>query len=606
MKKTITTIAVALLMGCESAPDYSGSYILTVGRGSVRFELKPDGSFIGSPEGENDDAVGTWKVEGDLLVCEGTTTKDSDQLTIKFNKTTFELISLAENGEEVPLDRMIPDGADGIYLKKVEAKRSSSAETESGPKPSINIIKAVSTGNVEVVKQWIDLGVNVDRGISYAIGFGHLDILELLIRAGADVNGKDEEGMTPLMTAIDRGQKRIVEFLLAEGADVNLKEDMMGGTPLMAAAFQGKKEMVALLIAKGAKVNARSGGGSVPDDENRLLGYAWGDAALHAAITKDSMEIVELLIANGADVNLTVRKGRGRGMTPMDLAIKHEHPEIESILREHGGKNLKMESNAEKIESALKHIQEGNGLTGEWEGYGSILHWASAKGHGEVVELLVEKKADLNVKDDNGKTAVWSAVIEGQEAIVVRLINGVASVQSRDNKGNTLLHEALPWAFNEGHVKIVELCLAKGLDVNALNNDNSTPLHAAAWRGDGEFAELLLSKGADLNAKNKQGATPLAYAVEDTARNVVRANRTRTALLLINAGAGLVVVFGVEEGDTPLPWAAAIGFPVCMRTLVAQGGSWEAGAWANGRGAWDTGEANVTRMYARLPLGADV
>ena len=46
-------------MGCESAPDYSGSYILTVGGGSVRFELKPDGSFIGSSEGQDDDAVGT-------------------------------------------------------------------------------------------------------------------------------------------------------------------------------------------------------------------------------------------------------------------------------------------------------------------------------------------------------------------------------------------------------------------------------------------------------------------------------------------------------------------------------------------------------------------
>jgi len=117
-------------VGCASELGYSGSYTLTVNGGSVRFELKSDGSFIGSREGENDDAVGTWKVEGDLLVCEGTTTKDSDQLTIKFNKTTFELISLAENGEEVPLDRMIPDGEVGVYLKKVEPK-SSSAETES-------------------------------------------------------------------------------------------------------------------------------------------------------------------------------------------------------------------------------------------------------------------------------------------------------------------------------------------------------------------------------------------------------------------------------------------------------------------------------------------
>jgi len=571
MKYIIIFITAALLMGCASEPDYSGSYILTVGGGSVRFELKSDGSFIGSPEGEDKDAVGTWKVEGDLLVCEGTIAKSSDQLTVKFNKTTFELISLAENGKEVPLDRMIPDGAVGIYLKKVEAKRSSSAETEPGPKPSIGIIKAVSTGNVEVVKQWIDLGVNVNMGIRYAIGFGHLDVLELLIRAGADVNGKDKEGMTPLITAIDKGQKRIVEFLIAEGADVNLKEDMMGGTPIMWAAFEAEKEIAALLIKEGAKVNARVSSGSVPDDENPLLAYAWGDAALHAATTKGSMEIVELLVDSGADVNLKVRKGRGMGMTPMDLAITNKHSEIEAFLRKHGAKNLKVKSRAEKIEAALKHIQEGKGLTGEWEGYGSMLHWASAKGHGEVVELLVAKQPDLNLKDADGKTALWSAVIEGQEAIVVRLVNGGAGVQSRDNKGNTLLHEALPRAFDDGHVKIVELCLAKGLDVNALNNDHSTPLHAAAWRGDGEFAELLLSKGADLNAKNKEGATPLAYAVQDTARNVVRANRTLTAKLLINAGADLDVGSNVKDGETLLHWAAGKGFTKVIEALVAKG-----------------------------------
>ena len=117
MKNIITTIAVALLVGCASEPDYSGSYILTVGGGSVRFELKPDGSFIGSPEGEDKDAVGTWKVEGDLLVCEGTTTKNSDQITVKFDKTTFKLISLAENGKEAPVDKMISEGEDAHFKK---------------------------------------------------------------------------------------------------------------------------------------------------------------------------------------------------------------------------------------------------------------------------------------------------------------------------------------------------------------------------------------------------------------------------------------------------------------------------------------------------------
>ena len=61
------------------------------------------------------------KVEGDLLVCEGTTTKNPGQITVKFDKTTFKLISLAENGEEAPLDRMIPEGENGHLLEEVAA-----------------------------------------------------------------------------------------------------------------------------------------------------------------------------------------------------------------------------------------------------------------------------------------------------------------------------------------------------------------------------------------------------------------------------------------------------------------------------------------------------
>ena len=113
----LTTIAAVVLVGCVSEPEYSGSYSLTVEGGTIRFQLKSDGSFIGSPEGVNDDVVGTWKIEGDLLVCEGTTTENSQQITVKFDKTTFKLISLAENGKEAPVDKMISEGEDAHFKK---------------------------------------------------------------------------------------------------------------------------------------------------------------------------------------------------------------------------------------------------------------------------------------------------------------------------------------------------------------------------------------------------------------------------------------------------------------------------------------------------------
>ena len=137
MKKLLITIAAVVLVGCgesqeltpssEATPvepvaeanDYFGTYTLSIDGVTITIELKPDGSFIGTPSGrEEDRAVGSWKVEGELLICEGTTEKRSAKIGIKFNKTSGKLNTISERGKEMPIDNKIPEGADGIYVKK--------------------------------------------------------------------------------------------------------------------------------------------------------------------------------------------------------------------------------------------------------------------------------------------------------------------------------------------------------------------------------------------------------------------------------------------------------------------------------------------------------
>ncbi len=121
MKYLLTTIATILLIGCGSSTDHSGTYTLSVpGKDlTITLELKPDGSFIGTPSGKEEDrAIGSWKVEGELLICEGTTEKRSAKIGIKFNKTTRKLNSISEGGKEMPIEDEIPEGEDGLYLKK--------------------------------------------------------------------------------------------------------------------------------------------------------------------------------------------------------------------------------------------------------------------------------------------------------------------------------------------------------------------------------------------------------------------------------------------------------------------------------------------------------
>ena len=150
MKQLLITIAAVVLVGCgepqqtthpqtETKPaaldtdvaksepptakgtNYSGKYTLNVPKkvGDLIFELKPDGSFLGKTSREaGDDLIGSWKVEGELLICEGTTEKSSQVIIVKFNKKTGKVESMNVDGNKMPTKDQIPEGEDGLYFKK--------------------------------------------------------------------------------------------------------------------------------------------------------------------------------------------------------------------------------------------------------------------------------------------------------------------------------------------------------------------------------------------------------------------------------------------------------------------------------------------------------
>jgi len=339
MKQLLITIAAVILIGCASSPVHSGKYTFaTGGTGSddLIFELKPDGSFLlkpKEPKGPDEKLIGSWKVEGEMLVVEGTDEKNSQQLKIKFNKTTGKVDSITSGNIEVPKDQL-----DGTIVKKHEGKRDEGIRTSEpvakAKKPDslttkvteISIQNAVFNGNIEAVKKHLDSGVDVNatdaQGMAplhLAAWRGHKEIAEILIAKGADVNTKENTngGGTPLHMAAMEGHKEIAELLIAEGANVNAKNNS-GWIPLHDVSFKGHKEIAKLLIDKGSDVNVKG----------RKM-----QTALHVSAVRGHKEIVELLIGAESDVNAREWKGE----TPLDWTI-NDHPEIADLLRKHGGK----------------------------------------------------------------------------------------------------------------------------------------------------------------------------------------------------------------------------------------------------------------------------
>jgi ankyrin repeat protein len=84
-----------------------------------------------------------------------------------------------------------------------------------------------------------------------AVKNGDLAYVQKLISKGADVNAKDNIGMTPLMAAAEEGRKDVCELLISKGADINA-QDKDGKTALKYAIENSKNDVADFLRSKGA------------------------------------------------------------------------------------------------------------------------------------------------------------------------------------------------------------------------------------------------------------------------------------------------------------------------------------------------------------------
>lgn len=93
-----------------------------------------------------------------------------------------------------------------------------------------------------------------------------IQMLEILLNAGADINARDKNGCTPLHHAAKRWSPGVVDYLLRKGADPNIASSS-GMTPLHYAALGPLEGVIEILIIGGADVNVRTSEGSTPLDE---------------------------------------------------------------------------------------------------------------------------------------------------------------------------------------------------------------------------------------------------------------------------------------------------------------------------------------------------
>jgi ankyrin repeat protein len=137
------------------------------------------------------------------------------------------------------------------------ATNQSSANSSAGAaQPDNTLLREVNAGNVDGVRQLIDNGANVNgtnevgvTPLMNASGIGNKEIVELLIAKGANVNARSSGNYTALMQAALVGQTEIVKLLLDAGADPTVK-DIAGKSAQTYAEEKGHKEIAAMLKNK--------------------------------------------------------------------------------------------------------------------------------------------------------------------------------------------------------------------------------------------------------------------------------------------------------------------------------------------------------------------
>jgi ankyrin repeat protein len=326
------------------------------------------------------------------------------------------------------------------------------------------LMAVARTGNVEAAELLIEHGATINAteafggqtALMWAAARRHPEMIELLASHGAVVDARsthrdyqrritaegrpkslDSGGFTPLLYAARENCIACVDVLLAKGADIDLA-DPDGVSPLHLAVMNANWDLAKKLIDAGASVDQWDIFGASPlftavGSRTRTDG---GRASIDPPNQASGLNIVRLLLDRGANPNMQLffrpANVRGstntRGSTPLIRAANNNDMEVVKLLLEHGADaTLYMADRQTPIHAALAgranekdalelirvlheagtdvnvvalivHIEEVRG--------GSALHYAVRKRYKEVIRLLASYGADMNLKDQDGLTAL--------------------------------------------------------------------------------------------------------------------------------------------------------------------------------------------------------
>ncbi|NXW29972.1 ANKR6 protein, partial [Phaetusa simplex] len=264
---------------------------------------------------------------------------------------------------------------------------------------SERLLVAAYKGQVENVVQLINKGAKVAvtkhgrTPLHLAAHKGHLHVVQVLLKAGCDLDIQDDGDQTALHRAAVVGNTDVIATLIQEGCALD-RQDKDGNTALHEACWHGFSQSAKVLVKAGANVLAKNKAGNTP---------------LHLACQNSHSQSTRVLLLGGSRADLK----NNAGDTCLHVAARYNHLPIVRVLL-----------------SAFCSVHEKN------QAGDTALHVAAALNHRKVVKLLLEAGADASVVNNAGQTPLEVARQHNNPEVALLLTK--ASQVSRFNRGRSL------------------------------------------------------------------------------------------------------------------------------------------------------------------------
>lgn len=393
----------------------------------------------------------------------------------------------------------------------------------------------------------------------------HVELVDLLLESGVDPNAEHENCPSALFRltywwksqSFDESRaRRCLELLLNHGAKVGMTDDS-GTTALHWIVADADVDEVQKLLDAGADPNAADNAGRTP-----LMQCASQSVAVRLIAAGASITQCDQLGFNAVD--WATMRGLSELATEFGCWQAEPSPAARLVAAIH----------ARRRDEVAKLLSSGVGPD-TVDGYRSpVIHLAAFRAFPEILALLLDKGAEVDNRDPDGRTALGKCInrfpdktfnwAEHDETLRLLLDRG-ASPTSVDRRGDAAIFLGWVWWRMPGvSQRLLEACYA------SQSSQSKTALMAAVERGTLEQVERLIEKGCDLDATDLQGWTALFWAVSRYAY-AESDEILAMAKLLLESGAS--VEPRDRNGETPLFAAARCAKPKMASLLIENGAS---------------------------------